>query len=150
MVSKANTVNEYFQDLSEDRKGIMNELRMCIKEHLPEGFQECMGYGMPAYVVPHSLYPAGYHCDPKPPLPFISLASQKNHISFYHMGLYEGSLLPWFQEEWKKHASKKLDMGRCCVRFKKPEDVPLKLIGALCTRITPAEWIKTYENTIKR
>ena len=105
---------------------------------------------MLGYVVPHSLYPAGYHCDPKQALPFIALASQKNYISFYHMALYAGTLLDWFTAEWSRHSSKKLDMGKCCVRFKKPEDVPLKLLQELSSKITPEQWIAIYEKAIKR
>lgn len=150
MQSKAATPDEYIASLPEDRKDAIGELRKVILKNLPKGFEEIMSYGMLGYVVPHGLYPDGYHCDPKQGLPFVSLASQKNYISFYHMGLYEGSLLPWFRDEWQKASAKKLDMGKCCVRFKKPEDIPYDLIGRLVTKMTPQQWIETYEKAIKR
>jgi len=149
MQSKASSVEEYLKLLPEDRKEIMISLRQVISKNLPKGFEECMSYGMIGYAVPHSLYPAGYHCDPKLPLPFISVASQKNYISVYHMGLYKGELLDWFRAEWSKFSKKKLDMGKCCIRFKKAEDVPLKLIGELCTKVGAKQWIGYYEAAIK-
>ena len=106
---------------------------------------------MLGYAVPHELYPSGYHCDPKQPLPFIGLASQKNFIAVYHMGIYcDIELLAWFKKEWEKHSKKKLDMGKSCLRFKKAEDVPLKLIGELATKLNPAQWIDLYESKLKR
>ena len=105
---------------------------------------------MIGYVVPHKLYPRGYHSTPNQPLPFINLASQKNYISLYHMGLYEGSLLTWFKNAWKEVSVKKPDMGKCCIRFKKPGDVPLKLIGELASKLTPAQWMEEYEKRIKK
>ncbi len=150
MQSKATSPEEYIDSLPEDRKKIITQLRKTILKNLPKGFKEGMSYGMLGYVVPHSLYPDGYHTDPRQPLPFISIASQKNHIALYHMGLYGGEYLDWFQKEWKKHTDKKLDMGKSCIRFKKPEDVPLDLIGELCTKITPQDWIAVYEKNLKR
>ncbi|NOT46466.1 MAG: DUF1801 domain-containing protein [Acidobacteria bacterium] len=124
----------------------MTKLRKAIKKNLPKGFQEVMVYGSLGWVVPHSLYAQGYHCDPATPLPFINVASQKNHIAVYHMGIYSsGPLLEWFKGEWPKHSSKKLDMGKSCIRFKKPEDVPVALIGELASKMTPQEWINIYE-----
>src|SRR6476469_2737068 len=146
MTSDAKTVDEYIEKLPEDRKEAVSKLRQTLKKNLQKGFVETMGYGNAGYVVPHSLYPAGYHCDPKLPLPFIGFASQKNSINFYHMGLYSDSkLLKWFKDEFPKHSTKKLDMGKSCVRFKKPEDIPYKLIGELATKMTPQDWISTYE-----
>ncbi|MGD9587337.1 MAG: DUF1801 domain-containing protein [Pyrinomonadaceae bacterium] len=151
MRSEAEKPQEYYKNLPDDRRAAMAKLRSTIKKNLPKGFEEVMGYGMPGWVVPHKLYPGGYHCDPKQPLPFLSLASQKNYISLYHMGLYSnGDLLKWFESEWPKHSTKKLDMGKCCVRFKKPDDIPYDLIGRLVAKITPKEWIDTYESVIKR
>lgn len=150
MQSKAENPNEYLESLPEDRKEPMQHLRKTILGNLPAGFEETMSYGMIGYVVPHSLYPNGYHCDPKLPLPFISIASQKNYISFYHMALYEGQLLYWFQKEWSKHTNKKLDMGKCCIRFKKTDDIPYALLGELCTKITTKQWVEYYESAIKR
>jgi hypothetical protein len=150
MQSKATTVPEYIDSLPADRKKAIVAIRKAILKNLPNGFEEMMSYGMIGYVVPHKLYPAGYHCDPKLPLPFISVASQKNYISFYHMGLYEGELLDWFREEWKEVSDKKLDMGKCCVRFKRPEDVPVDLLGELVSKVTPKQWIAYYESQVKR
>ena len=150
MQSKATTVPEYIDSLPADRKSAMVVLRKTILKNLPKGFEEVMSYGMIGYVVPHKLYPAGYHCDPKLPLPFISIASQKNYISFYHMALYEGKLLDWFRQEWKAMSTKKLDMGKCCIRFKKPEDVPIDLLGELVSKVTPKQWINHYETQLKR
>ncbi len=150
MQSKAKTVDQYIDELPDDRKKIMSELRKVIKKNIPKGFSEGMGYGAMGWSVPHSIYPSGYHCDPKVPLPFMGIASQKNFIAVYHMGVYaEPKLLKWFTDEWKKHSTKKLDMGKSCLRFKKPEDVPLKLIGELSSKLTPQKWIEIYENVLK-
>jgi len=139
------------EQLPEERKAAMKKLRAVIKKNLPKGFQECMGYGMMGYVVPHSKYPVGYHCNPKDPLPFLALASQKNFIAIYHMGIYsDPKLLKWFQEAHAKASSKKLDMGKSCMRYKKPEDIPFELIGELVSKMTPDEWIAQYEKQIKR
>jgi hypothetical protein len=150
MQSKATTPEQYIDELPEDRKDIIRKIRKVILKNLPLGFKEGIGYGMIGYVVPHSLYPPGYHVDPSKPLMMISLASQKNHIALYHMGLYGGAHLDWFKNEWPKHTNKKLDMGKACIRFKKPEDVPLDLIGELCTRMTPQQWIDCYESFLKQ
>lgn len=146
MQSKATTVEQYIAELPEDRKNIISDLRKVFKKNLPKGFEEAMGYGMLGYCVPHKLYSKGYHCDPKQPLPFLGIASQKNYIAVYHMGLYTSEkLMNWFTTEWKKYSTKKLDMGKSCIRFKKAEDVPLQLIGELATKMTPQEWIDAYE-----
>lgn len=150
MQSKATTVDDYVNELPADRKEAMNKLRKVIKKNLPKGFQECMSYGMIGYVVPHSKYPAGYHCDPKLPLPFMNIASQKNFIAVYHMGVYgEPALLKWFTDTHAKASPKKLDMGKSCVRYKKPEDIPYELIGELASKITPDEWIRLYESKFR-
>jgi uncharacterized protein YdhG (YjbR/CyaY superfamily) len=150
MQSKATTVDAYIAELPEDRQKAINELRKVIKKNLPKGFKEGMGYGMIGWSVPHSIYPAGYHCNPKDPLPFMGLASQKNSINFYHMGIYaEPKLLKWFQDAHAKESPKKLDMGKSCVRYKKAEDIPYKLIGELAAKITVDEWIEKYETTLK-
>jgi uncharacterized protein YdhG (YjbR/CyaY superfamily) len=145
MQSKAKTVDEYIEELPPDRKPVIAALRATIKKNIPKGFEEVMSYGMIGYVVPHKLYPSGYHCDPKLPLPFINVASQKNHISVYHMGLYRGGLMDWFQDEWNELSTKKLDIGKACIRFKKPDDVPVALVGQLASKITPQQWITLYE-----
>ena len=150
MQSVATSPQEYFDSLPEDRKEGMNQLRKVILDNLPEGFSEQMSYGMIGYVVPHSIYPAGYHCDPKLPLPFIGLASQKNFIAFYHMGIYaDQKTMDWFLEEYPKHTSAKKDMGKSCLRFKKPEQIPYELIGQLVKRISVQDWIEIYETNFK-
>ncbi len=146
MQSKATTVEQYLAELPSDRKNIITEIRNGFKKHLPKGFEEGMSYGMIGFYVPHKLYPKGYHCNPTLPLPFINIASQKNHIAIYHMGLYASKeVLSWFETEWGKHSAKKLEMGKSCLRFKKAEEVPLKLIEALAKKISLQQWIDTYE-----
>lgn len=151
MQSKASTPDEYIESLPADRKAAIQELRKVIVKNLPKGFKEEMGYGMMGYVVPHTLYPAGYHCDPKQPLPFLGMASQKNFIAVYHMGIYaDPKLLKWFTDEFAKASKTKLDMGKSCIRFKKPEHIPYELIGKLASKMTPKEWIEMYEKNFKR
>ena len=150
MQSKATSPEQYLAELPEDRKESITKLRQVILDNLPEGFDEVMSYGMLGYVVPHSNYPDGYHCDPKLPLPFINLASQKAHIGLYHMGIYANEdLLKWFEGEYPKHSKLKLNMGKSCIRFKKPEHIPYELIGELMTKMTPEDWIALYEKNIK-
>lgn len=150
MQSKSATVNDYLLEVPKDRAEYFNKLRDTILKNIPKGFEECMAYGMVGYVVPHKLFPAGYHCDPKLPLGFVSIASQKNFISLYHMGIYRSpKLLEWFVNEYPKHCKTKLDMGKGCIRFKKMEDIPYKLIGELMKKITVKEYISTYEEMIK-
>ncbi len=151
MPSTAKTPEEYIASLPDDRKAAVQKLREVIAGNLPKGFEETMQYGMISFVVPHSTYPAGYHCNPKDALPFTSLASQKNYISLHNMGLYcNKDLLDWFVEEYGKRVPAKLDMGKGCVRFKKPEQIPYELIGDLMKKITPAAWIETYEKNLTR
>lgn len=151
MQSTAKTPEEYLASLPEDRKEAMEKLRKVILDNLPKGFEEGMAYGMLGYVVPLSSYPAGYHCTPNTPLPFLSIASQKNFIGFYHMGMYsDKELYNWFTEEFPKHSKYKLDMGKSCVRFKKIEAIPYDLIAELVSKITPEKWIEIYESQIKR
>jgi len=151
MQSKATTPDDYMNELPDDRKKAMTELRKVIKKNLPKGFKETMGYGNLGWVVPHSLYPAGYHCEPKDPLPFLGIASQKNFIALYHMGIYANpTLLKWFVDEFPKHSKAKLDMGKSCIRFKKPDQIPFKLIGELSAKMTPKQWVELYEKELKR
>lgn len=151
MQSKATTPEQYIKELPEDRKEAISKLRETVLKNLPKGFKETMAYGMLGYVVPHEIYPAGYHCDPKLPLPFANIASQKNFIAFYHMGVYsDPALLKWFTTEYPKHSPAKLDMGKSCIRFKKQEHIPHKLIGELVKKISVKDWIKTYEENLKR
>ena len=143
------TPDEYIAGLPDDRREIVAAMRKVINDNLPAGFMETSSYGI-GWVVPHSLYPPGYHCDPKQPLGFMGLASQKNYISLYSMCLYGANKhLEWFQNEWPKYIKKKLNMGKSCIRFSKPEDVPLELIGKLAARVTPRQWIEIYEKALK-
>ena len=151
MQSKATTPEHYLSELPEDRKIAMLKLRNVIKDNLPKGFQEQMSYGMLGYVVPHSIYPNGYHCNPKLPLPFINLASQKNFIALYHMGIYANkNLLDWFVVEYPKHFKTKIDMGKSCLRFKKMDDIPFELIGELVKKMSVQDWISIYENAFRK
>lgn len=146
MQSEVKTPDEYYQALPEERKPVMIKFRETLKASLPDGFEEVMAYGIPAFVVPHHLYPSGYHVNPDEPLPFISIASQKNFIAMYHMGLYSSSeLLKWFQQEYAKQVPTKLDMGKSCIRFKNTKHIPFELIGQLAQKITVKEWVDLYE-----
>lgn len=143
-------IQDYFDALPADRKEPMLALWNAIGDNIPEGFEPQMCYNMPSYVIPHSLYPAGYHCDPKLPLGYISITSQKNFISMHHLGLYGSKdLLDWFVAEYPKYSKWKLDMGKGCVRFKKPDDIPLKLIGLLAAKVTAQDYIALYEKNLK-
>ena len=151
MQSKATTPEQYLSDLPENRKEAMLKLRNAIKENLPQGFEEVISYGMLGYVVPHSIYTSGYHCDPKLPLPFINLASQKNFIALYHMGIYaDKNLESWFVSEYPKHVKSKLDMGKSCIRFKKVDDIPFDLIGELAAKVSVEDWISNYEKAYRK
>ena len=151
MISQVKNVDEFIESLPSDRKDAVRNLRNTIKKHLPKGYQETMGNNMINYSVPHSKYPGGYHCDPKQPLPFLSIASQKNFIALYHMGLYAmPDLLKWFNLEYPKHCQTKLDMGKSCVRFKKPEQIPYELIGELAGKVDPDTCISVYEQNLRR
>ncbi|NNM15351.1 MAG: DUF1801 domain-containing protein [Bacteroidia bacterium] len=151
MKIEANTVKEYLDKLPADRKKALSKLRKEIKANLPKGFKQELNYGMPGYVVPHKLYPDGYHCDPKLPLPFMNIASQKNFVAVYHAGVYANpKLLKWFTTEYAKSTKAKLDMGKSCIRFKKMEEIPYELIGKLASKVTVNDWIKTYEKAVKR
>lgn len=146
-----NSIDDYLKNLPQDRLEVINKLRSIIKANLPTGFEEAMSYGMIGYVVPHSLFPAGYHCDPKLPLPFISIASQKNFVALYHMGIYANpDLLNWFTSEYPKHVKSKLDMGKSCVRFKKIDQIPYELIGELAKKMSPQQWIDLYQASFQK
>ena len=150
MQINAKTPEEYIANIPDNRKHAVGELRKILLRNLPEGFTEVIGYGMIGYVVPHSLYPKGYHANPKLPLPFINLASQKNHIALYYMGFADKNLLAWFTGEYSKQSKNKMDMGKGCIRFKNPDDIPYKLIGELASRVTVKDWISNYETFLKR
>ena len=151
MTIKASTPEEYIQNLPEDRISPVRKIRQIILKNLPKGFEEGIGYGMLSYHVPKTIYPAGYHCDTKLPLTFMNVASQKNFVALYHMGMYANpKLLEWFVTEYPKHSSKKLDMGKSCVRFKKMEDIPFQLIGELVTKMSLQDWVDLYEKNYKK
>lgn len=151
MKYEANSVDDYIAQLPEERKVVLEKMRAIILENLPKGFSERLGYGMPAYVVPHEIYPAGYHCDTKLPLPFMNIASQKNFVALYHMGIYANpELMEWFVAEYPKHCKRKLDMGKSCIRFKKMDDIPYDLIAELATKMSPQDWIDLYEANVKK
>lgn len=150
MKIEANNPIDYISNLPEERQEAMSRLRQTILDNLPKGFEETMSYGMIGYVVPHSIYPEGYHCTPELPLPFMSIASQKNFVALYHMGIYaDKELYDWFVTEYPKHVKTKLDMGKSCIRFKKIETIPYDLIAELCTRMTVKQWIELYEKNVK-
>lgn len=147
----ANSVEEYIAMLPEERTSPIKKMISIFEENLPDGFEKGLSYKMIGFYVPHTLYPAGYHCNPKDPLPFINIASQKNFIALYHMGIYANSALyDWFVTAYPKHCATKLDMGKSCVRFKKMEDIPYELLKQLATKVAPQEWIECYEKQVKK
>ncbi len=147
MHSNTASVEEYINLVPAAQREAIISLRKVIRENIPTGFAEEISYGMIGYVVPHSLYPKGYHCNPKLPLPFLNIAAQKNFIALYHMGLYSNpALLNWFTDEFLNHSKKKPDMGKSCIRFKNQETIPYQLIGELAKRMSVQEWIDTYES----
>ncbi len=149
MQSKATSVNQYLADLPSDRRDAIDVVRAVILKNLSKGYEEGMQYGMIGYYVPHSVYPAGYHCDPKQPLPFAALASQKNYMSIYLMCIYgDPEHEAWFRAAWAR-TGKKLNMGKSCVRFKKIDDIPLKVIGEAIRRVPAKKFIEHYESIIK-
>lgn len=151
MQSTATSIEAYLEEIPEERKIAFTKLRETITENIPKGFVEQMSYGMIGYVVPHSIYPGGYHCEPKLPLPFINIASQKNFIALYHMGIYaKPKLLNWFVTEYPKHSTLKLDMGKSCIRFKKMNQMPFDLIAELVQKMSVQEWIICYESAFKK
>jgi uncharacterized protein YdhG (YjbR/CyaY superfamily) len=151
MQSTATSIKAYLEEIPEERKIAFTKLRETILENIPKGFVEQMSYGMIGYVVPHSIYPDGYHCEPKLPLPFMGIASQKNFIALYHMGIYANpELLNWFVTEYPKHSTQKLDMGKSCIRFKKADQIPFELIAALVQKMSVQEWIICYESAFKK
>lgn len=151
MQYKASSPEDYVAQLPEERKVAINKLRKVINDNLPQGFREEINYGMLGYIVPHDIYPAGYHCDPKLPLPFLGVASQKHFVAVYHMGIYaDPVLMKWFVGEYPKYVKTKLDMGKSCIRFKKLDGIPYELIGELVSKMTVQQWIDIYECNLKR
>jgi len=150
MKIEAKDPDDYVSKVQDAHKEAIAKLRVTIKVSLPEGFVEEMNYGMLGYVVPHSIYPTGYHCNTELPLPFMNLASQKNFIGLYHMGIYADSkLYDWWVKEYAKQVPSKLDMGKSCIRLKKMDQIPYELIAELCQKMTPADWVKLYEKNVK-
>ncbi|NJX14479.1 DUF1801 domain-containing protein [Tamlana crocina] len=151
MQYNATSPEDYINQVPEERQQALKALRKVINENLPKGFEEGIQYGMIGYYVPHSVYPDGYHCNPKEPLPFMSFASQKNSVNLYHSGIYAvPEIHDWFVAEYPKHSKRKLDMGKSCIRFKKMDDIPLELIAELCQKLTVNKWINIYETAIKK
>ncbi len=151
MKIEAKNVDEYISKIPEERVEAFERLRAEVLDNMPEGFEETIGYDMPAYVVPLSMYPDGYHCKADTPLPFASIASQKNFIGFYHMGIYAmPELKTWFEKEYAKRVPTKLDMGKSCIRLKKMDQIPFDLFGELMAKVTPEEWIQVYESNYKK
>ena len=150
MKIEATSVDEYVSKAPEERQDALRRMREVLRENLPKGFSEELSYGMPGYVVPHSLYEPGYHCDPRLPLPFVSFANQKNFVALYHMGLYASpDDMAWFTESWDAGRFGKLDMGKSCMRFKRMDRIPYELIGELVSKMTPEAWIERYESAFK-
>lgn len=147
----ATSPEDYINQVPIERQETLRKLRQAINDNLPKGFEEGIKYKMIGYYVPHSVYPDGYHCDPKTPLPLMSFASQKNSINLYHMGIYaKKELLDWFVNEYPKHCKRKLDMGKSCIRFKNMDEIPFELIGELTKKMSSKEWIDIYESAIKK
>ena len=145
------SIKDYINSLAFDRKTTITQLINVIEQNIPKGFEKVMNYGMPSFVIPHSIYPNGYHCDTTLPLPFIGVSNQKSSISLHHMGLYaDPELLNWFKSEYPKHSNTKLDMGKSCIRFKKFNEIPYELIGILSNKMTVKNWIDIYEQNIKK
>ena len=151
MQYKATSAEDYISQVPEERHNALKKLRKTINSNLPKGFEEGIQYGMIGYYVPHSVYPDGYHCNPKEPLPFMGFASQKNSVNLYHSGIYsKKELYDWFVSEYPKHCKTKLNMGKSCIRFKYLDDIPFDLVGELTRKMTSEEWIGIYETAIKK
>ena len=151
MEYQAASPEDYISQVPKERQEALKKLRKVIKDNLPKDFEEGMIYKMIGYYVPHSVYPNGYHCDPKTPLPFMSFASQKNSVNLYHSGIYvKKELHDWFIAEYPKHCKRKLDMGKSCIRFKYVEEIPFELIGELTRKMTCNAWINIYEAALKK
>ena len=140
------TTEDYIKQQPIERQAALEALRKIILNNLPQGFQEIIQYGMIGYVVPHEIYPKGYHVNPKEPLPFMGLANQKSYIAFYHLGIYSNSsLLEWFVKSYEALNIGKLDMGKSCIRFKRIDKIPLELIGELCSKLSVESYVSIYE-----
>jgi len=145
------SVEDYISQIPEERQEVFKKMFDTVNDNLPQGFKQGVSYGMIGWNVPLETFPAGYHCTPGSPLPFMSMASQKNFIALYHMGMYaKPELLDWFVAEFPKHSKRKLDMGKSCIRFKKMDEIPFELIAELSKKMTVDEWINIYENNLKK
>ena len=149
MPSKGSAVEDYLRSLPEDRRAAISTVREVIVKNLDSTYEEGPLYGMIGYYIPHSAYPKGYACDPKKPLPIAVLGSKKNYMTLHLMSIYAGgdsshSNAQWFRDEWTK-TGKKMDVGEACIRFKKADDLPLKLIGEAIKRIPAKKWIAICE-----
>lgn len=150
MANKYKDIDDYISNIPVERLPHFLKLKETIDANIPEGFHLCLSYNMLGYVVPHTVYPNGYHCDPKLPLPFISIANQKGFIALYHMGIYADKYLhDWFVSEYPNYSQYKLDMGKSCIRFKKVDHIPYTLIESLVKRMTVDNWIALYERNVK-
>ena len=149
--AKYKDVEDYIANIPEDRIAPFMKLKEVVEANIPEGFELMLSYNMLGYLVPLSTYPDGYHCNPKLPLPFISLANQKGFIALYHMGVYANKdLYDWFIGEYPKHSKYKIDMGKSCIRFKKVDDIPYELVGELMKKMSVKDWIALYESNLKK
>ena len=156
MQSQSTTVAQYLAELPPERRSAIQAVRQVILDSMDPSLEERMNYGMIGYVVPHRVFPPGYHCDPKLPLPYAGLASQKNHMSLYLMAIYtsceDGEESPgarWLRDRWTRDG-RKLDMGRACIRFKKLEQVPLEVVAGAFKKFTVAQYIRQYQKALKR
>lgn len=151
MIQASDSVRAYLEGLEPSRREGVSCIRNILLAALPDGFQEEMQYRMPSYTVPLDVYPAGYHCDPKLCLPFMAVAGNKGGISLYHMGLYaDPAMMDWFLDRYQQETSRKPDVGKSCIRFKKTEDIPVQTIRELAGRLTPAGWIALYEKAFRK
>lgn len=151
MSNKVASIEEYINNLADDRKEAVTKLMESVRKLIDSNYKEELSHGMIGYVVPHSIFPSGYHCDPKLPLPYMNIASQKSHIAVYHMGLYASQeLMDWFTAEYPKHTKAKLDMGKSCIRFKKTEHIPYDLIGQLAAKQNAQQWIACYQEMLNK
>lgn len=151
MKIEASSVSEYIEAIDAERRDAYSKLYQVVADNIPDGFTSCMQYNFPSYVVSLEEYPPGYHCTPNTPLPFVSVGAQKNFLALYHMGVYASpDLMKWFVEEYPKHSKYKLDMGKSCIRFKRINDIPYKLIGEFMQKMSVDQWISIYENAYKK
>lgn len=149
MKFEGKSVEAYLKQIPAEKRLVLESMRQTILDNLPTGFVEQISYGMLGYVVPHIIYPKGYHVNPSLPLPFLNLAAQKNYLALYHMGLYvDNALLQDFKNQFKQLCPYPLDIGKSCIRFKYGQEIPFSLIAALLQKIDVPKWISMYERHI--